>query len=162
MYNKLFFLYKKTHLDKCRGISSLVGMVIIVAMSVAIGLGLYAYTSNIFSISTPRNIPVELTLTCYNISYDVNGSGILCFIYNNLDAVLPLRIYFENGYIMNYTLLPSTLNVIGCSKQSSITGWWECETIRSRILYVECVSCSDKVRISILYKDYRPDMVTSI
>jgi len=138
------------------GVSSLVAMVIIVAISVVIGVGLYMYTHNIFSISTPRDNPIELTLTCYNISVSANGSGYICFTYNSLGYNISLRIYLENGSIVNYSLSPYSLNVIGCSKTNNTTDWLVCNPIRSRIIDVECISCRDRVRIEVLYKDSRP------
>jgi len=138
------------------GASSLVAMVIIVAISVVIGVGLYMYTHNIFGVSTPRSNPIELTLTCYNISASANGNGYICFTYNSLGYNISLRIYLENGSIANYSLSPYSLNVIGCLKTNSATDWFICNPIRSRIIYAECISCRDRVRIEVLYKDSRP------
>ncbi len=141
------------------GISSLIGLIIIVAISVAMGIGLYLYTNNVFNISVPRNTPIEIMLTCYNISYSSNRNGILCFAYNNLNIALPLKIYLENGSIINYDLRPSILNSIGCDKSSNITGWNSCGILKSRIIYVDSTVNNTKIRISILYKDLKPILV---
>ncbi len=141
------------------GVSTLVGMIIIVVISTAIGVGLYLYMNRVFIVSTPRNTVIEISFTCYNISYNGYENGILCLVYNDLDTTLPLNIYLENGSIVNYDLKPSTMNIIGCEKPSNITGWYKCNTLRSRIMYVESVGDSAKVKISILYKDSKPIVV---
>jgi len=157
IYIKSIFYHLTRRGSRVRyGVSSLVAMVIIVAISVVIGVGLYMCTHNIFSVSTPRENPIELTLTCYNISASANGSGYICFTYNGLGYNILLGIYLENGSIANYSLSPYSLNVIGCSKIDNATDWLMCSPIRSRIIYVECVSCRDRVRIEVLYKDSRP------
>jgi len=154
--NSIFYHLSRRCSGVRYGVSSLVAMVIIVAISVFIGVGLYMYTHNIFSVSTPRDNPIELTLTCYNISAFANGSGYICFTYNRLGYNISLRIYLENGSIANYSLSPYLLNVIGCSKTNNVTDWLVCNPIRSRIIYVECISCRDRMRIEVLYKDSRP------
>jgi len=141
------------------GISSLVGLIIIVVISTAIGVGLYLYVNKMFIISTPRSTIIEIPFTCYNISYNGYENRVLCLVYNDLDIVLPLKIYLENGSIINYNLKPSTMNIIGCEKPSNITGWYECSTLRNRIIYVESAIDNIKVKISILYKDFKPIVV---
>jgi len=156
IYTKSIFYYLTRRGSIVRyGVSSLVAMVIIVAISVVIGVGLYMYTHNIFSISTPRDTPIELTLTCYNISVSTNHSGYICFTYNSLGYNISLRIYLENGSIANYSLSPYSLNAIGCSKIDNATDWLMCNPIKSRIIYAECMSCRNRVRIEVLYKDSR-------
>ncbi|ADM28677.1 hypothetical protein Igag_1883 [Ignisphaera aggregans DSM 17230] len=160
IYIKSIFYYLSRKEPGIRhGVSSLVGMAIIVAISVIIGMGLYMYTHNIFSISTPRDSPIEMTLTCYNISVSVNESGYICFAYNSLGYNISLGIYLENGSIINYSFSPYSLNVIGCSKTNSTIDWFMCNPIKSRIIYVECISCEKSVRMKVLYKDFRSVIV---
>lgn len=134
----------------CTALSGLVAVVVILALSVAIGVVVYINVSRVFEASKPPISSTVIRVVCYNLS-----SRYLCLASNPLEYKVSVKLYLYNessqrAWTREESFEPLSARPLFCDKENQI-----CQPVSMKIAYGEAVLSDNgdqMLRVIVVYR----------
>uniref|UniRef100_A0A7C4BCP5 Uncharacterized protein n=1 Tax=Ignisphaera aggregans TaxID=334771 RepID=A0A7C4BCP5_9CREN len=134
----------------CTALSGLVAVVVILALSVAIGVVVYINVSRVFEASKPPISNAVIRVVCYNLS-----NSYLCLASNPLEYKVSVKLYLYNGsgqgaWAREESLEPLSAKPLFCDKENQM-----CQSVPMKIVCGEAVLSGNgdqMLRVIVVYR----------